>query len=91
MRGGGCQGNTGCLCTRGERAHIECGGGSQREADEVVVVPLHQKGAIREWLSHRMPFADQRPEAPVVFPSQWETRLGVSIALQCWYNFLKGQ
>jgi len=66
-------------------------GEGQREADEVVVVPLHQKGAIREWLSHRMPFADQRPEAPIVFPSQWETRLGVSIALQCWYNFLKGQ
>ena len=66
--------NVGNLKTQGDRLVLEVQGKGRAEADEVVVIPPGQEAVIREWVAHRMTFADHSDGDPLFVSLSNRTR-----------------
>lgn len=66
--------NVGNLKTQGDRLVLEVQGKGRAEADEVVVIPASQESVIREWVAHRLTFADHADSEPLFVSLSNRTR-----------------
>ncbi len=82
--------NIGHLRTESERLMLDVVGKGRSEADEAVVIPLHQEGVIREWLAHRLTFARHGTDDPLFISLSSRSR-GSRLSLRGVRQIVKGR